>query len=171
VNLHPRSRTFVGFQWEGSYYIYNGLPFGLTTSPWVFSKGMRELVMHCRKVGIRLLPYPDDFLFMAKGFWQCARLTKKVKADLVRAGLKINVPKCHTLPMQLWRQLGFDVDFADGKFVSRSTDGRRRIVGGRACACLPRESTRTPEDQIRGRYPPLTEGISIRMASTPSNIK
>ena len=45
VGLHPRSRTFVGFKWEGKYYVYNYLPFGLSTAPWVFSKVMRELVM------------------------------------------------------------------------------------------------------------------------------
>jgi len=28
VSLHPRSRTFVGFKWEGKYYVYNCLPFG-----------------------------------------------------------------------------------------------------------------------------------------------
>ena len=63
-----------------------------------------------------MLPYLDDFLFMAKGFWQCVRLARKVEADLVRAGLRINVPKCHNIPAQLRRQLGFDVDFAAGKF-------------------------------------------------------
>ncbi len=36
--------------------------------------------------------------------------------DLIRAGLKINVPKRHNIPAQLRRQLGFDVDFAAGKF-------------------------------------------------------
>ncbi len=96
--------------------MYNCLPFGLSTSPWVFSKVMRELVMYWRKGGIRLLPYLDDFLFMAKGFWQCARLAKKVEADFVLAGLRINVPKCHALPAQERRHLGFDVDFADGNF-------------------------------------------------------
>ncbi len=40
----------------------------------------------------------------------------KVEADFVRAGLRINVPKCHSLPTQLRRQLGLDVDFAAGKF-------------------------------------------------------
>ncbi len=63
-----------------------------------------------------MLRYLDDFLFMAKGFWQCVRLAKKVEADLVRAGLRINALKCHTLPSQKLRQLGFDVDFTDGKF-------------------------------------------------------
>ena len=61
---------------------------------------MRELVMYRRRGGIRLLPYLDDFVFMAKGFWQCAMLARKVEADFVRAGLRINVPKCHILPAQ-----------------------------------------------------------------------
>jgi hypothetical protein len=116
VGLHPRSRTFVGFMWEGKYYVYNCLPFGLSTAPWVFSKVMRELVMLWRKEGIRVLPYLDDFLFMARGFWQCVRLARKVERYLVKAGLRINVPKCVTRPTQQLRQLGFDVDFVDGKF-------------------------------------------------------
>ena len=36
--------------------------------------------------------------------------------DFVRAGLRINVPKYHTLPAQQRRQLGLDADFADGEF-------------------------------------------------------
>ncbi len=39
-----------------------------------------------------------------------------MKRDLVHAGLRINVPKSHSIPAQQHRQLGFDVDFADGKF-------------------------------------------------------
>jgi hypothetical protein len=77
---------------------------------------IREFVMYWRKGGIRLLPYFDDFLFMTKGFWQCVMLARKVEADLVRAGLRINVPKCHTLPALLRRHIGFDMDFADLKF-------------------------------------------------------
>jgi hypothetical protein len=76
---------------------------------------MRELVMYWRRGGIRLLPYLDDFMFMAKGFWQCVRLAMKVEADFVRAGLRINVPKCHTLPTQQLSELGLDVDSTDGK--------------------------------------------------------
>ena len=56
------------------------------------------------------------FLLIAKGLWQCGRLARKVEAKIVRAGLRINVPKCHTLPAQKRRQMGLDVDFADGIF-------------------------------------------------------
>jgi hypothetical protein len=45
VSLHLDSRRFVGFNWRGIYYRYNCLPFGFSTSPWVFSKVTRELVM------------------------------------------------------------------------------------------------------------------------------
>ena len=116
VDLHPRSRTFVGFKWEGRYYVYNCLPFWLSTAPWVFSKVMRELVMFWRRDSIKVLPYLDDFMFMKHGFWQCARMARKVEGDFIRAGLKINVPKCSTIPAQQRRQLGFDVDFEDGVF-------------------------------------------------------
>ncbi len=96
--------------------MYNCLPFGLSTAPWVFSKVMRELVMHWTRGGIRVLPYQDDFMFMERGFRQCVRLARRAERDLFLAGLKINVPKCHSIPAQQRRQLGFDVDFAAVEF-------------------------------------------------------
>jgi hypothetical protein len=63
VALHPDSRRFVGLRWKGKYYQYKCLPFGLSTSSWVFSKVIRELVMYWRARGINILPYLDDFLF------------------------------------------------------------------------------------------------------------
>jgi hypothetical protein len=49
MELHPRTRTHNGFEWKGSYYFYNCLPFGLATAPWAFSKVMRERVIYWRK--------------------------------------------------------------------------------------------------------------------------
>ena len=88
-----------------------------STAPWVFSKVMRDLVMFWRRDNIKqVLPYLDDFMFMKHKFWQCARFARRVEGDFIRAGLRINVPKCNTIPAQQRRQLGFDVDFADGVF-------------------------------------------------------
>jgi hypothetical protein len=66
VGLHPRTRTYTGFNWKGEYYIYNCLPFALATAPWVFSKVMRELVMYWRRGGLIVLPYLEDFFFTKK---------------------------------------------------------------------------------------------------------
>ena len=63
VELHPRTLTYSGFEWKGSYYFYNCLPFELATALCVFSKVMRKLVIYWRKESIIVLPYLDDFLF------------------------------------------------------------------------------------------------------------
>ena len=69
-----------------------------------------------RRDGIKLLPYLDDFMFMISDFWQCVRIARWMDRELVRARMRINAPKCHSIPAQQCRQLGFDVDFAVGKF-------------------------------------------------------
>ena len=96
--------------------MYKSPPFEFSTTPWVFSKVMRELVIYWRRHGISVLPYLDDFMAMKQGFWACGRLARRLEGDFVRAGLRINVPKCHRIPAQQRRQLGFDVDLATGKF-------------------------------------------------------
>ena len=116
VALHPSSRSFVGFSWKGKYYVYNRLPFGLSTAPWVFSKVMRELVMFWRRSGIRVLPYLDDFLFLEQGEQACLQMSRRVESDFFAAGLQINKEKCCRTPSQQIRHLGFDVDLAAGKF-------------------------------------------------------
>jgi len=69
-----------------------------------------------RRASISMLPYLDYFIFMKQGFGACVRLARRVEGDLVRAGLRINVPKCRMIPTQQRRQLGLEVDFAAGKF-------------------------------------------------------
>jgi hypothetical protein len=100
VGLFQASRTYAGFKWGGKYYVYNCLIFGLSTAPWVFSKAMREMVMHWRRWGIRVLPYLDDLMCMERGFWQCVQLARRAERDIFLAGLKINMPKCHSIPAQ-----------------------------------------------------------------------
>ncbi len=64
-----------------------------------------------------MLTYLYDFLFMERGFWECVYLARRVEKDYIfLAGLKINMPKCHTIPAQQKRQLGFELDFAVGEF-------------------------------------------------------
>ncbi len=75
---------------------------------------MRGLVMFWRRDGVRVLPYLDDFMLLKHAFIACARLARRMERDFIKAGLRINVPKCRTVPSQQWRQLGFDVDLAKG---------------------------------------------------------
>ena len=59
-------RKYFGFQWEGVLYEWCVLPFGVASTPWVFTKRKRALVKMWRARGYRLIPYMDDFLFTAR---------------------------------------------------------------------------------------------------------
>jgi len=72
--------------------------------------------MYWRREGISVLPYLDGFMAMKQGFGACVRLARRLESDFVRAGLMINVPKCHRILAQQRRQLGFDADFTVGNF-------------------------------------------------------
>jgi hypothetical protein len=112
--------------------VYICLPFGLSAAPGVFSKVIKELVMFWRRESIGVLPYLDYFMFIKQGFRVCALLARRMEEDFVRAGLRINVPKCRRIPTQQRKQLGFEVDNAAGKFqvISDRRDGGTQGVGG-----------------------------------------
>jgi hypothetical protein len=60
VLIRESDRQYLGFQWRGRFYVFNSLPFGLSTACQVFTKIMREMVGYWRSYGIRVLPYLDD---------------------------------------------------------------------------------------------------------------
>lgn len=95
VQMHPDAYTYLGFEWEGHYYVFKALPFGLASAPWCFTKVMREVAGSLRGRGVRLISYLDDYLFMVP------KLDKR-RADTIKhlvlctfrdAGLTINYDK------------------------------------------------------------------------------
>ena len=142
----------MGFKWEGKYYQYNCLPFGLSTTPWVFSKVIRELVMFWRLRGINILPYLDDFLFLIMGYEAGCHLAKVVEEDLRLAGLAINQDKSDGTPNHDRVHLGFDVDLAAGLFKVPLTrwealrDDTLTILNSKGTRVQAPSQTRLPGD-------------------------
>lgn len=52
-----------GFEWQGRYYVYHCLLFGLKFSPRVFFKPMGVLVGYWRGRGVRMIAYLNDLFF------------------------------------------------------------------------------------------------------------
>ncbi len=71
---------------------------------------MRQLVKHWRSLGIRLLPYLDDFLFMSPSFKETLELAARVLRDFIGAGFVVNLEKSMLHPAQSITQLGMIVD-------------------------------------------------------------
>ncbi|CAL8470196.1 g9738 [Coccomyxa elongata] len=140
VEMHPSSWRYLGFCWEGQYYVFTVLPFGLNTACWVFTKLTRELVSHWRGQGIRSVHYLDDFLFAIPkdvdgGDTQFRAVQAKILADIKAAGFSLSEPKLKLDPSQGWggytvsSSSGFKAQVAVGmdEFL---TDHRSQIAQG-----------------------------------------
>jgi hypothetical protein len=62
VPLHPDCFSFLQFEWEGKFYQYLTLAFGLAPAPWAFTKMLKPIVAFLRERGVRLVIYFDNIL-------------------------------------------------------------------------------------------------------------
>lgn len=89
VDMDPRYYTYLGFEWQGQFYVFKVLPFGLASAPWCFTKIMRAISMHLRFRGVRLVNYLDDFLCVVKES-QAKAHRQLILTTFEAAGLAIN---------------------------------------------------------------------------------
>lgn len=138
VGMHVDSVEYLGFQFAGRYFYCTALPFGLSASPYVFSRVMRAVVARWRSMGIRLLPYLDDFLFLFKSREEACHFRNVIDDDLVALGLKRSEKKSVWEPTQRIDHLGFTLDSREGKFKVLESNVQlvRRQAAGLIAMCL-----------------------------------
>ncbi|KAL4536654.1 hypothetical protein Ndes2526A_g06164 [Nannochloris sp. 'desiccata'] len=109
IDIHPAFWQFLGFYWQGQYYVFRSLPFGLCIAPWVFTKVTRVLVQHWRSRGRRLLHYLDDFLFAIhpSALIPFGLVQRRVLRDIQDAGFSLSIPKLKLAPAVVQQFLGF----------------------------------------------------------------
>lgn len=66
ISIHPESRKFLRFRWQGKLYEYVCLPFGLSSAPYVFTKIMKEAFKPLRQQDLVSVIYLDDALLYGK---------------------------------------------------------------------------------------------------------
>lgn len=91
VEVHPASRSLLGFEWKGVFYRWKVLPFGLSVSPYAFCKVMRVLSMVLRQRGHRHNSYVDDLLFMSQTATEAE--ISDIRATCARLGVHLNLDK------------------------------------------------------------------------------
>ena len=62
ISIHPSSRKYLSFVHRGQVFEWTSLPFGLATSPFVFTKVINEVGKFVHLRGLCLLQYLDDWL-------------------------------------------------------------------------------------------------------------
>ncbi|GAQ78090.1 reverse transcriptase [Klebsormidium nitens] len=125
---------YLGFQWQGQYFVFTQLPFGLAPACYVFTKVMRQLTKSWRARGYKLIHYIDDFFFTCRDVAEFTRVQASVLADLAAAGLVVSLEKCQLSRSHVVKFLGFVVDTLFGQF--RLTSLQKQKLASAISSCF-----------------------------------
>lgn len=124
VAVAEEARAFLGAQWRGTTVASTVLPFGLSISPYIFTRITGWLARMIRKsFGLHAAVYIDDFLIGAKDKETLEAGLVKVKELFGRLGVILS-PKTSHIPRAEVEYLGF-VWNADKKTVSITSERRK----------------------------------------------
>lgn len=131
VGIHPDYQHYFCFAVEGQYFQCSALPFGWSASPAVFTEIMRAFVHMIHEpqpvqvspeqqlqlpAGVRVSPYLDDFLLMARSQADASLTAQYTQALMKELGLSWHPEKSAWTPAQQMQHLGLTVDSSAGKF-------------------------------------------------------
>ena len=111
VSIRRSHRKFLRFCVQGQCYQYRVLPFGLATSPRIFTKMLAPVIAHIRLQGVHVHPYLDDLLIRAQSPQQLAAAVQITLRFLRSAGFLINESKSQLDPCQ-------DLVYVGGRFCT-----------------------------------------------------
>ncbi|XP_057337594.1 uncharacterized protein LOC130675769 [Microplitis mediator] len=113
VPVAESSRKYLRFIFQGQIYQFTCLPFGLSISPYIFTKLMKPIVNFLREKGFLLAIYLDDIIFIAKSYNICREKVLWARNFLQKLGFVINDEKSSLVPAQKCKFLGFIVNSVD----------------------------------------------------------
>ena len=110
VSVHPSHRKYLRFVWDKEVYQFVSLPFGLALAPRVFTKLLKPVVSLLRRLGMRLVQYLDDGLFMSQDPLGQARDRNTALFVMMKLGFTVNWEKSELNPKQVIEFLGMTID-------------------------------------------------------------
>ena len=103
---HPQSRKYLRFTLGGRVYQFKALPFGLSTSPFVFTLLMKVIATFLRRRVITLHPYLDDWLSRNQNRRRLLEHRQFILSLITSQGLIINYEKSDLVPAQVFTFIG-----------------------------------------------------------------
>ena len=90
IPLEEESKPLTAFLTPWGRYVYNKLPFGLTSAPEIFCREMDKILHNCKGVVIHM----DDVLIMGKDLEEHDENLNEVLNRIEEAGMTLNKDKC-----------------------------------------------------------------------------
>jgi hypothetical protein len=124
VPIQEDFQPYLAFNFEGQYYCYATMPFGLKSASRIFTVWMRKIIDSLRDtLALRCVIYLDDLLILGRTQQEAAHLTELTILALLQLGWTISWDKCQTSPQQTINFLGWTFDFTSMTF--QMTEHRR----------------------------------------------
>jgi hypothetical protein len=117
VPIFFHHRKFLRFKWGRDIFEFVSLPFGLSSAPWAFTKLLRVVIAHLRKLGLRLVIYLDDILVVASSQLAARLAVNQVRSLLESLGLVISTEQSVEDPVQALEYIGLFIDTLSMKLL------------------------------------------------------
>ena len=127
IPIHRKSRRFLRFHFMGKTYQFRALPFSLVPAPYVFSRTVKAVVKHCRRMGMRLHSYLDDWLQPSRSQVMSLFHRDQLLSTVLSLGFVPNWDKSELVPSQRFSFLGARFCLEEG-LIGPSLDRLTRLV-------------------------------------------
>ena len=106
VYVTPSQRKWLRFIWNDEHYQFTSLPQGLSSAPRLFTKLLKPVLTHLRKLGILVSCYIDDCIFIAASQKELLQNVSYALHLFDSLGLTVNMSKSVLAPVQVVQFLG-----------------------------------------------------------------
>ena len=125
VDIFESHRTYLGFQWQHhgkpTFFVFNVLPFGLSTAPYTFTKLLKPVVSHWRGSGIRVCMFLDDGFGGNSSLESASADAHAVETCLCALGFTLSSSKCNWQPALVQTWLGYVFNMSENRlYVTQS---------------------------------------------------
>ena len=110
VYVTPNQRKWLRFIWNNEHYQFTSLPQGLTSAPRLFTKLLKPVFTHLRKLGMLVSCYIDDCIFIAASQEDLLQNVTYALRLFDSLGLTVNMSKSVLVPVQVIHFLGVILD-------------------------------------------------------------
>ena len=124
INRRKTSKIPAVLYWRNQLLQFTCLPFGLSSTPYVFTKLLRPILTFLRDKGIRCLMYLDDMLILGRTATELNHNFALVKPLLTSLGFLVNEDKSVPGPTQELEFLGFFNQFQENDTCSNRRENK-----------------------------------------------
>ena len=114
IGIDPADRHYLRFCHNGTAWQFTVLPFGLSTSPRVFTKILKPVLAYAHLHRVKLHMYIDDWLLNPGTHQEALEQTSWLRSLCQKLGLVLNLEKSDLIPSQVSTYLGIELDTSVG---------------------------------------------------------